>query len=111
MKLEFLRYIGIILRLKNLSIKREGEFKDFVKQHPNGVQFLKLLGSWDIELEFEVKDEEQFQQILLEVRNKFSDVIRDYDTLLIYKEIKLDYFPFWLNYLSILSQPSGRQDL
>lgn len=84
----------IILRLKNLSQEKEKEFKHFVKQHPNGVQFLKLLGNWDIELEFETKNEEQLHQILLEIRNKFSDTIRDYDTLLIYKEHKLNYFPF-----------------
>lgn len=84
----------IILRLKNLSPKKEGEFRYFVKQHPNGVQFLKLLGNWDIELEFEVKDEEELHKILLEIRSKFSDVIRDFDTLLIFKEHKLNYFPF-----------------
>jgi Lrp/AsnC family leucine-responsive transcriptional regulator len=84
----------IILRLKNLSQEKEKEFKHFVKQHPNGVQFLKLLGNWDIELEFETKSEEQLHQILLEIRNKFSDTVRDYDTLLIYKEHKLNYFPF-----------------
>jgi len=84
----------IILRLQNLSLQKEKEFRDFVKYHANGVQFLKLLGNWDVELEFEVKDEEQLHQILSEIRNKFSDVIRDYDTLLIYKELKLNYFPF-----------------
>jgi len=84
----------IILRLKNPSSEKEEEFKHFVKQHPNGIQFLKLLGNWDIELEFETKNEEQLHQILLEIRNKFSNVIRDYDTLLIHKEHKLNYFPF-----------------
>ncbi len=84
----------IILRLQKLSPEKENELKSFVKQHPEGVQFLKLLGSWDIELEFEVKNEERLHKILLKIRNEFSDVIRDYDTLLIYKEHKLDYFPF-----------------
>ncbi len=84
----------IVLRLKNLSQEKENSLKYFVKQHPNGVQFLKLLGSWDTELEFEVKGEEQLHKILLNIRNKFSDIIRDYDTLLIHDEHKLDYFPF-----------------
>jgi len=84
----------IILRLKNLSSKKEEEFRYFVKSYPNGVQFLKLLGNWDIELEFEVENEEQLHEILLKIRNQFSEVIRDYDTLLIRKEHKLSYFPF-----------------
>jgi len=85
----------LILRLQNLSQKRENDLRNFVNHHPNGVQFLKLLGNWDIELEFEVEDEEHLHEILLEVRNEFSEVIRDYDTLLINKEHKLNYFPFY----------------
>lgn len=84
----------IILTLQNFSSQKENELKYFVKQNPNGVQFLKLLGSWDVELEFEVRNEEELHKILLDIRNEFSDIIRDYDTLLIYKEHKLNYFPF-----------------
>lgn len=84
----------IILRLKSLSKEKEEEIRNFVKQNPNGVQFLKVLGNWDVELEFEVKTDEELHQILQEVRNKFSDIIRDYDTLAVYKEHKLNYFPF-----------------
>jgi Lrp/AsnC family leucine-responsive transcriptional regulator len=88
------RLYKIILRLQSLSQQKEKELIYFIKQHPNGVQFLKLLGNWDAELEFEVKDEEQLHKILLDVRNKFSDIIRDYDTLLIHEEHKLNFFPF-----------------
>ncbi len=88
------RLYKILLRLQNSPPEKEKEFKYFVKHEPCGVQFLKLLGSWDIELEFEVNDEEELHRILLELRNKFSGIIRDYDTLLIYKEHKLNYFPF-----------------
>lgn len=84
----------ITIRLQNLSPQKENELKSFVKQNPNGVQFLKLLGSWDVELEFEVRNEEELHKVLLDIRNKFSDIIRDYDTLLIHKEHKLNYFPF-----------------
>ncbi len=85
----------VLLRLQNLSSQKENEFSYFIKQHPNGVQFLRLLGSWDVELEFEVRDEEHLHRILMDVRNRFSDIIRDYDTLLIYREHKLNYFPFY----------------
>ncbi len=84
----------IMLRLRNLSSKKEEEFRAFVKNNSTGVQFLKLLGNWDIEMEFEVENEEQLHDILLEIRNQFSEVIKDYDTLLIRKEHKLNYYPF-----------------
>ncbi len=84
----------ILLRLHTLTPEKEKQFITYVASHPHGVQYLKLIGSWDCELEFEVKDEEQLHTILLEIRNKFSDIIRDYDTLLIHQEHKLDYYPF-----------------
>jgi len=84
----------IILRLHSLTPEKEKQMIAFVASHPNGTQYLRLIGYSDCEMEFEVKDEEQLHSILLEIRNKFSDVIRDYESLLIYKEHKLNYFPF-----------------
>ena len=84
----------IILRLHSLTPEKEKQFNMYIASHPHGVQYLKLVGSWDVELEFEVKDDDQLHKILLDIRNKFSDIIRDYDTLLIHQEHKLNYFPF-----------------
>jgi|SRR3989338_919766 len=84
----------IILRLHSLTPEKEKQLITYVASHPHGMQYLKLIGSWDVELEFEVKDEEQLHEILLEIRNQFSEIIRDYDTLLIRREHKLNYYPF-----------------
>lgn len=84
----------IILRLHSLTPEKEKQLMTYIASHPHGMQYLKLVGSWDVELEFEVKDDEQLHSILLEIRDKFSDIIRDYDTLLIHQEHKLNYYPF-----------------
>ena len=84
----------IILRLHSLTPEKEKHLITYIAFHSHGMQYLKLVGSWDVELEFEVKDENQLHEILLEIRNKFSDIIRDYDILLIHQEHKLNYYPF-----------------
>ncbi|MBR9693225.1 Lrp/AsnC family transcriptional regulator [Candidatus Woesearchaeota archaeon] len=84
----------IILRFHSLTAEKEREIITYVETHSHGVQYLKLVGSSDTELEFEVESDEQLHKILLEIRNKFSDIIRDYDTLLIKEEHKLNYYPF-----------------
>ncbi len=84
----------IILRLHSLTPEKEKQLITYIASHPHGMQYLKLVGSWDVELEFEVKDDEQLHEILLDIRNQFSEIIRDYDTLLIHQEHKLNYFPF-----------------
>ncbi len=88
------RLYKIILRLHSLTPEKEKQLITFIASHPHGTQYLKLVGSWDVELEFEVKDDEQLHDILLKIRNKFSGIIRDYDTLLIHQEQKLNYSPF-----------------
>ena len=84
----------IILRLHSLTPEKEKQLITYIASHSHGMQYLKLVGSWDVELEFEVKDDEQLHDILLEIRDKFSGIIRDYDALLIHQEHKLNYFPF-----------------
>ena len=84
----------IILRLHSLTPEKEKQLITYIASHSHGMQYLKLVGSWDVELEFEIKDDEQLHNILLEIRNNFSEIIRDYDTLLIHQEHKLNYYPF-----------------
>lgn len=88
------RLYKLMLRLHSLTSENEKALMAYVASHPNGVQYLKTAGSWDAELEFEVKDEDEIYALLLEIRTKFSNVIRDYETLLISIEHKLNYFPF-----------------
>jgi hypothetical protein len=45
-------------------------------------------------IEFEAESEEGIQKILFELKNKFSDIILDYDIIRVYKSCKLDFFPF-----------------
>lgn len=84
----------ILLRLYNYSPEKENELIVFVKQRSGGMQFLKLMGSWDAELEFEVENEEQLHEILLELRKRFASITRDYDTLAIHKNYKFTFYPF-----------------
>jgi hypothetical protein len=50
------------------------------------------LGDWDFEAEFEVKSNEEFYELITFMRNKFSDIIKTIETVLISKEYKLHYF-------------------
>jgi DNA-binding Lrp family transcriptional regulator len=84
----------IILRTKNLDEKTEQRLKNYIASHKKATQFLKLIGSWDIELEFETESENELYAILNEIRKEFSEVIRDFDILRITETYKYNYFPF-----------------
>ena len=84
----------IIFRTKNLDGQFEKEIKSYVTQHKKATQFLKLIGSWDLEIEFETENGDELYKILTEIRKRFSNVIRDFDILRITETYKYDYFPF-----------------
>lgn len=84
----------LILRTKNLDEKSEAKIKEYISQHKKATQFLKLIGSWDLELEFETEGEDELYSILNDIRKNFSDIIRDFDILRITETYKYNYFPF-----------------
>lgn len=89
-----INHYKIIFRTKNLNQEAENQIKQYIQQHKKATQFLKLIGSWDLEIEFETEKEDELYKILTNIRKKFSNVIRDYDILRITKTYKYDYFPF-----------------
>jgi Lrp/AsnC family transcriptional regulator, leucine-responsive regulatory protein len=84
----------IIFRTKNLDEDSEQKVKQYVSKHKKATQFLKLIGSWDMEIELETENEDELYSILNEIRKEFSDIIRDFDILRITETFKYDYYPF-----------------
>jgi DNA-binding Lrp family transcriptional regulator len=89
-----INHYKIILRTKNLNQESEDQIKEYISKHKKATQFLKLIGSWDLEIEFETENEDELYTILQDLRNKFSNIIRDFDIIRITKTFKLNYFPF-----------------
>ena len=86
-------YYKILFTFKNLNEKREKELISYCRFNKNIVQYIKLIGNWDAEIEFEVQNDTQLHNFLLEIRSKFSDIIRNSEQLLVYEK-KLNYYPF-----------------
>lgn len=89
-----INHYKVIFRTKNFDEKNEKEIKNYVREHKKATQFLKLIGSWDLEIEFETETEDELYKILTEIRKKFSNIIRDFDILRITETFKYNYFPF-----------------
>ncbi len=52
----------------------------------------RVLGSWDFELDLETSDYDSFQKIILDLKEKFPDLIRGHDFCILSKEYKLDLY-------------------
>ena len=89
-----INHYKIIFRTKNFEEESENRIKQYVADHKRVTQFLKLIGSWDLEIEFETENEDELYKILTDIRKQFSDIIRDFDILRITETYKYNYFPF-----------------
>lgn len=84
-------YYKVILYLKNLTRQKENAFIEFCKRQGNVLYYIKTLGPWELELEFEVKNHKELNKIMNSIRKEFSDIIKSYEPLLIVEEYKGEY--------------------
>lgn len=71
----------------NLSEEDEKKLFEYAKEHKNIVYLIRQLSAWDIELEIIVKSYEEFAAVMNDMRLKFSDSIRNYESVLMKEDI------------------------
>ncbi len=87
-------YYSVFFYTFNLNRQVENKMLSFARFHPNILFLVKVLGSHDLQLEFEVKHYAELETNLKEFRHQFVDHLRDFEILRVTKEHKYDFFPF-----------------
>lgn len=70
------------------------KFLDFCKKNKNIIHLVENVGSWELEPEFEVENDDKFYEIIAEIKNKFPDLVKAVSTVRIIKEHKGIYSSF-----------------
>src|SRR3989344_1755962 len=86
-------FCKLIIYLSNTTEDRLKQFMSYSSFLPGAVWPQKVMGNWDIEIDFELESYEKFQEIILELKEKFPDIIKDHKFCIVSKEYKLDLFP------------------
>jgi len=84
----------VMFALRDLTEKKEKEFLQYMKTQPNIWFHSKSLGKWDLEINMDVDNANQFRDIMMEIKSKFSDIIKGYNTLQVSKVHKFNFYPF-----------------
>jgi len=80
---------------QNINEEKLKKLLVYCKNHPNIIFFIKVLGDWNIELIYEVENVKKMQENLIDLRNQFSDIIKDIELVNLFEDyIKLDHYPF-----------------
>ncbi len=83
----------ILLKYHNLSVEKEQELLTFCRFNPNIVELIKVFGEWDLELTVETRTREEFQKVYISIREKFEDIISDFESFPIFKTHKKEFLP------------------
>jgi DNA-binding Lrp family transcriptional regulator len=87
-----IRFYKSFVYLDNPREKRVKEFIDYIKTNKNLIHNVHVIGNWEFEPEFETYSEEEFNKILSDIKDKFSDIINKIEIITISKEHKFVYF-------------------
>jgi Lrp/AsnC family transcriptional regulator, leucine-responsive regulatory protein len=82
-----------IIYMANITQEKLKKFIDSVSSIPEAVWPQKVMGTWDFEIDCEVKNYDEFQNIIFSLKEKFPDTIRNHEFCIVSKEFKLDLYP------------------
>lgn len=85
-------YYKVLVTLHNMNEEKENQLRNYCLQNPNIVYMLNSFGPWQLELDIEVENINQFRSLIREFLNKFSDIVSDYSPLNIFEEYKFRFF-------------------
>lgn len=83
----------LLIQFQNVSEERKKHFISFCKQHINVYYLTNTIGMYNLSLDIHVNNTMEFKQTLLDLKEKFSDVIKNYESIIIFDEYKISYFP------------------
>ncbi len=86
-----IKFYKTFFYLDNPKKERIKLLAEYFASNKNVIHNLNVVGSWDFEPEFEVYSESEFNFILGDIKDKFSDIIKSIDIVTISKEHKFVY--------------------
>ncbi|MBT3836257.1 Lrp/AsnC family transcriptional regulator [Candidatus Woesearchaeota archaeon] len=90
-----LDYQGYVFCFTTSSLSVQDEQKFFYKmsQTPHVISVKKMLGTWDMKVYVVVKNNQDLHLLIKDIKKQFSNLMRTYETWVIYKELYFNPFP------------------
>lgn len=83
----------LFLQFQKITEKRRKEFINFCNNHKKIYYITNCLGIYNAMLDIHIQSVEDFKEVLLELKENFSDIIKLYESMVIFEEYKIDYLP------------------
>ena len=87
-----IKFYKIFVYLDDSKDEKIKKLVSYLASNKNVIHHVKVLGNWDLEPEFEFYSEEEFDEAITNLKDNFSDIIKNLDIITISKEHKFFYF-------------------
>ncbi|MEX0920460.1 MAG: Lrp/AsnC family transcriptional regulator [Candidatus Pacearchaeota archaeon] len=83
----------ILLHLNNISKEKEDQMISVIRFNNKVIAIVKVLADWDYEIDLEVENINLMKEFTMELTNKFSEIIRDYESIRVINMPKYNFYP------------------
>ncbi|VVB73925.1 putative HTH-type transcriptional regulator [uncultured archaeon] len=77
------QHYKVLIRLQFAANEQKKRLIAYCNNHPNIIFFASIIGSWDMEIDMDAKSAADFHAMMRDLRNEFSDIIRNYESVII----------------------------
>jgi len=89
-----MEYCKAFVYLQNTTKDELQRLVNYCLTHPNVIAISSMVGRWEMEIEMEVKNFDEFYKNMNNIKTKFKNIIRSYEAVTITKEYGRDYNKF-----------------
>lgn len=87
----------VLISLKETNEQKYGLFLSFLNSLKSTQYLKRCIGNWDFSLTLLCKNMDELRRIILDIKNKLGNSLREYKIILLFEEHKNNYFPEGIN--------------
>ncbi|MFH0906376.1 MAG: Lrp/AsnC family transcriptional regulator [archaeon] len=88
-----LKYYKVVITINNMILEDYNKFINYCKNNRNIVFLVETIGSWELEFEVEIENEDKLFEIIKDIKSSFPNFIKRLEYLRIIKDHKYIYLP------------------
>jgi len=84
----------LFLNTQNLTKKNKEQLYLYCQNNPNIIFLIETVGKWNFEIIYEVKNQKQLQELIIEIRTRFQNIITNLETIVLFNHyVKYNQYP------------------